>query len=442
LLYPADAAVAFFLGANNWHLDTPLQLEHNSDLVCKVHITAVRDVGLTACNLFPGAPDVMRKAATARVVSVVRGDCGDTIEIGFDWPQDGDAQWGMPVCQLFTELRPDETCLVFLKRFEGGCRLNRIRSKARVTPAAVPYDEGEVPLLRLLEEFLTGLDSDDPMVRLQAVEELGEIGDTLMKELGPFAEPNDPSARIASSLRRAQQVIRRARSDENLVVRSVALMVSFQLGDPPNLDQTRQLLLTDPGRFGPADSVDEYGINDFCVAARQKRLLATMDATTRRALKDLENGSTIRRPAGHGIYRGVPGFPYAQFFKWALRTEAVARSAEMRGRIANVIWIRYERASVPEMIHLLDDPEIAIRRTAASALNKCIRGNFTNAWDRSSFYASPVGEGSGQVPEKPLEERLNDYEQNEQEYLRFWKDWWQQNKTRFDIDAEDLQTVS
>jgi hypothetical protein len=219
-------------------------------------------------------------------------------------------------------------------------------------------------------------------------------------------------------------------------------MASFQLADPPDLDQVAELLSCDPNRFGPLDSRAKYGIDDFCISSLQKRLLETMDATTRRSLKDLEDGSTIRRPAGHDIYRGVLGFPYARFFRWALETEVVAGSAEMRGHIANVIWIRYERASVPEMVRLLDDPEIAIRRTAVSALNKCIRANFTNAWDRRSFSASRVAEGSGQVPEKPLEERLKDYQQNEQEYLRYWKDWWQQNKTQFDIDAEELRGVS
>ncbi len=210
-------------------------------------------------------------------------------------------------------------------------------------------------------------------------------------------------------------------------------MSSFKLGDPPSLDQTLAILHADPNDFNPADSKSKYGIRDFCTSGLQRSLLETMDATTRRSIKYLDNGSTIR--AFHhqrGIYRGVPGFPYTRFFQQALKTEPVKNDSNMRKSIANVIWIRYEKASVPQMIHLLDDSERHIRGTAVSALKKCINGNFSNAWDRRSFYSS--GRNSVKLmqrQEKPLEQRLKEYEEHEQEYIQYWKKWWLQNRDQF-----------
>ena len=88
---------------------------------------------------------------------------------------------------------------------------------------------------------------------------------------------------------------------------------------------------------------------------------------------------------------------------------------------------------MPEMIELLDDDERPIRRTAVSALNKCVNANFSNAWDRRTFYGpDPDTERSGQMPEMPLEQRLADYERYETEYIAYWQAWWQKNRGRFE----------
>ena len=163
-----------------------------------------------------------------------------------------------------------------------------------------------------------------------------------------------------------------------------------------------------------------------------------MDSTTRRFIRSLNDGEIIRAPGRHGdVYRGVPGFPYARFYRLALATEVVGRDADMRHAIANVLWIRCEKASVPEMIRFLDDSKTGIRQTAVSALNKCINANFSNEWDRSTFYRRDVAANTpGPTHEKPLEERLRDYELNEREYIRYWKDWWRENRSQYEGAAD------
>jgi len=66
-----------------------------------------------------------------------------------------------------------------------------------------------------------------------------------------------------------------------------------------------------------------------------------MDATTRRVVVDLKDGSVIRKEANSPYpFRGVRGFDYAEFYRQALDCEVVKNSEQMRTAIANVIWIR------------------------------------------------------------------------------------------------------
>ena len=429
-------ACGYVAGNNGWHLRSPFQMKANADLVCKVRIDRVRDVGISTSTLFPGAPEVRRRVAQAQVISVVEGDCPTSIEIEYDFPLGDSPLWSEPVSNLYTQLTEGEVCLVFLDRSKGPYHLGRLSSKARVVPTRVPYTLGDEPLLRLLAEFLAGLTCEDEMVRLQAVEELGWIGDELMKQIGPVDLRGEPSRSTADALKLAQRAIRTSRQSPDVVIRATAIISSFQLADPPTLEEALSILLADPNSLGPDDSRAKYGIRDFSVAQMQGRLLETMDTTTRRAIKDLDTGSTVRGPDDHPLYRGVPGFPYASFFRIALSTEVVAQSEPMRRAIANVIWIRYERASVPEMIRLLDDPESSIRRTGVSALNKCINRNLSNEWDRQTFYES------GPSDRKPLDQRSQDYVANEEEYIQYWKAWWAEHAREFDHVHTDMAATN
>lgn len=423
-------AFAYPAGSNNWHLNSPLQAIHNSDLVCKVSILSIHEAGKTMSSFGMGR-EVIRYVATAKVISIIKGSCDAVIQIQFHGPNDKMVSMVLSNWPLFTELQSGEHCLVFLRHTDKGYYLNRICSKARVVAKKVDYHQDENILIRLLSEFQAGLDAKDEMVRLQAVEELGYVGDELLEKLRPFQGEDGENYRIAHSLKEARRAIRRACLDEDIVVRSVAVMSSFKLGDPPRIDQVKAILKADPNRITSAESRSKYGIDDFCVTGLQRSLLSIMDETTRRAMKDLDDGSTMRRPLG--IFRGVPGFAYADFYRWALETDLAKSNKDLRLSIANVIWIRYEKDSVPQMIQMLDDPEQSIRRTAASALKKCINGNFSNAWDRRSFYSSGFDsiKRMNEIKEKPWEQRLKDYQEHEHEYIQYWKKWWSENQERF-----------
>jgi len=224
------------------------------------------------------------------------------------------------------------------------------------------------------------------------------------------------------------------RSCDDMVIRNVSIISSFQVDDSPGIEGPLELLLMNPSDFDLNDSLRKYGIRDFCISSLQLRLLETMDDATRRVVVDLKDGTVIRREIGSPYpYRGVRGFDYADFYRQALNCEAVKNNEQMRTAIANVLWRRYERASVPEMIGFLDNSKIYIRMAAVSALRTCINSDRSNSWELGDFYNPQTTDpGSSNIPEKPLEQRLKDYENNEQEYIQYWKNWWQEHENEFE----------
>lgn len=422
---PLKKIFAYPVGANGWHLNSVLQTKSNADLVCKIKVLSVRTEGVTQNPYSITRQDMSQMIATSRVLSVIKGECPEVLDIEYYYPKDRGPNSGFPFSQFYAELSEDEICIVFLKKSEPYYKLNRISSKARVQPKVVDYDLGDTPVLRLVAEFVAGCNSADEMAKLQAMEELGYLGKEMVRDLGQFRSDKERFDQVAFGLSKAKQALRRTRSSKNLVIRNVSIISSFLADDSPGIEAPLELLRLDPNKFDQTDSMKKYGIRDFSISSLQLRLLETMDAATRRSIVDLKNRRIGRIEGRRGIFRGVRDFNYAEFFRQALDCEAVNNS-QMRKSIANVIWIRYEEESVPEMIRLLDDPDISIRQTAMSALRKCINSDLSNSWTLSKD-----GTDFGPPEDKPLEERQNDYENNEQQYIQHWKKWWKENIDRF-----------
>ena len=432
---PPEESFGYPGGSNGWHLNSPFQARHNADLVCKVRILSIRRQEVIKYDPSTLMPNISRMIATSKVLSVIKGECPQVINIEFLYPpKERNRNFGSPLCQIYTELSENEVCIVFLKQAKTYYKLNRIMSKARVQPEIVDYNLGNTPNLRFLAEFLAGCNSGNEIVKLQAVEELGYLGEVMIRQLRPFKGDKESFQRITFGLGRAKGALRKTRSGENIVIRTASIISSFQVDDSPCIEGPLELLRMNPSYFTPNDSLKKYGIRDFCVPSLQLRLLETIDSTTRRVVIDLKDGSVIRREEGSPyIFRGVRGFDYAEFFKQALNCESVKKDTQMRSHIANVIWIRYEKRSVPDMIRLLDDLSMHIRRTAVSALRKCINSDRSNSWERLHFYDPRAAkEYLRRGIEKKLEDRLKDYQDNEQEYIQYWKKWWQEHKSEFE----------
>jgi hypothetical protein len=435
LLLIPEKSYSFTIGSNSWHLNSPFQTKHNADIVCKIKVRSIRHEEVTKGNLLRGVSDLYRTIATSDVISVIKGKCPRIIDIEFHYPKERNLNFGFPITQAYTELSKNEVCIVFLKQAMPYHKLNRIYSKLRISPEVINYNLGDTPNLRLLAEFLASCNSDNEMVRLQAAEELGYLADAMISHSRLFREDKKLFQKTAFGIGKIKEALRKMHSSEDIVIRNVSIISSFKADDSPGIEGPLYLLRMNPSVFDPNESLKKYGIKDFCIASLQLNLLETIDSMTRRAIINLKDGSVIRRKDGNpGIYRGARGFDYEDFFRQALSCEVVKKNDKMRSAIANVIWIRYEKRSVPEMIRLLDDPSMHIRQTAVSALRKCINSDFSNSWERFHFYNPQAAKEylRGGI-EKKLEERQKDYKDNEQKYIQYWKKWWQEHKSKFEI---------
>jgi hypothetical protein len=346
LLFP-EKSYGFITGSNSWHLNSPFQAKSNADVVCKIKVLSIRQEKVIKSNLFPGASDVCRMIAGSKVISVIKGKCPQVIDIEFHYPKDRNLNLGLPIEQVYTELSENEVCIVFLKQAQPGYKLNRINSKLRVQPEVIDYILGDTPNLRLLAEFLAGCNSDNELIQLQAVEEIGYLGNTMIHQIyrSPYLDNKQVLERcieIDSALEIARQTIKKMYSSQDLVIKSLAVIASFQVGVSPGIEKSLALLRMNPSDFDPNDSLKKYGIPDFCISSLQLRLLETMDSTTRRFMVNLKDQSIIKKPGGSYL-RGVPDFDYADFAKQAMQCKVVNDSKEMRSAISHILWITDDR---------------------------------------------------------------------------------------------------
>lgn len=349
LILPPEKSCGFTTGSNSWRLNSPFQTKNNADVVCKIKVLSIRRQEVIKSNLFLGkpAPDIYRMIARSKVLSVIKDKCPQVIDIEFHYPKERNLNLGFPIVQAYTELSENEVCLVFLKQVKPCYKLNRINSKLRVQPEVIDYNLGDTPNLRLLAEFLAGCNSENELIKLQAVEELGYLGNTMIHQIyrSPYLDSKQVLERcieIDSALEIARQTIRKMYSSRDLVIKSLAVIASFQVGVSPGIEKPLSLLRMNPSDFDPNDSMEKYGIPDFCISSLQLRLLQTMDSTTRRFLVNLKDQSVIKKPSGSYL-RGVPDFDYSEFAQQAMQCKVVKDNKEMRSAIAHILWITDDR---------------------------------------------------------------------------------------------------
>jgi len=347
LFLPPEKSYCFTIGSNSWHLNSPFQAKSNADLVCKIKVRSIRREEVIKSNLFPGAPDVSRMIAKSDVISVIKGKCPQIIDIEFYFPKNRNLNAGFPITQAYTELSENEVCIVFLKHAKPYYKLNRINSKLRVQPEAVDYNLGDTPDLRLLAEFFAGCNSDNELIKLQAIEEIGYLGNAMIHQIyrSPYLDNKQVFERcleIDSALEKARFTIKKICSCDDVVIKSMSVIASFQAGISPGIEKPLELLRMNPSDFDSNDSLKKYGISDFCISSLQIRLLQTMDSTTRRFLVNLKERSVIKKASGSYL-RGVPDFDYAEFARQAMQCKVVKDTKEMRSAIAHILWITDDR---------------------------------------------------------------------------------------------------
>ncbi len=264
LFLPLQDTFAYPSGSNGWHLNSALQAEHNADLVCKVQIISVSREGQYRDGGMDGPVSVMtRMTAHSKVLSVIKGKCPDVLDIGFSYPTDISNESGIIPFHDYTNLSRGEVCIVFLKKSESGFVLNRIRSKARIQPEIVDYNLGNTPIFRLIDEFLVSCSSDDELVKLQAVDELGYLGAKIIHDFRTFKGDKELFQTMVSALVKVKMALSKTNSCSNLVVRNVSIISSFKVDDSPGIKLPLDLLSLDPAEFDQKSSIKKYDGRPF-----------------------------------------------------------------------------------------------------------------------------------------------------------------------------------
>ena len=429
----------------HWQVDATRQAATEADRVVKVEVLSLLEAGTARNEVSASPPELRRLTASCRVLSEIKERCPGIIRVEFQYPAESDIEGNPSLAQQFTSLRVGEVALVFLKDIGMDFRLSRINGKVRVTADRVRHEMVDEPNERLLSEFVASAQDSDPMVRLQAVEELGYVGDAILREMAASqyrysSEAADRCIMLDKKLDAAREVLAEARKSTDPVVRFAAIISSFQVDTTPGEATALEILHVDPAKLSPAESLAQYGSIGFSVQAMQARLLDVMDATTRRLLLDMRERDVIRRQDGKP-YRGIRDFWYPEFCAGALACESVRASGPMRWSLANILWVRSDVASVPEMIALLDDPDILVRSTVVAGLIKTVASPYSNPLEVHSPWMSSVDATDVEVRDREVDpaEAMRDYQLKEQEYLTYWKTWWDQNKD--DFDEADLKRM-
>ena len=427
--FPAFLVLPLFMGITSARpyfqtIDAQFHTANNADAVCKIK---VGEVAKLTTDL--GGGDLIMQLdhyqARVEVLASIKGKLAGTLLINFNYPPAENLAQDKWLEGMYSRLQPGETCLALMKVTGTKYTLLEGPGKVPADPEIFAYDLGDEPAQKLLAEFCGGARSRDKQVQRTAIEQLGYLGEDCYKNLH-----NLNAIRFLlqeKDLRRAQAVVKEACHSADPILRGLAFCSGFQLNVNPGLEGPLEFMkLTVPAEES-APAWVEFDSRHPQIITLRRRLLRTLDETTRRSIPDPNTGQTMWKPDHSDIYRGVPGFDYARFYREVLSLPLVAQDLELRRECANVIWIRFEKSSVPEMIRLLDDPNSSIRQTGVSALRKCIHHDFSNSWDLQYLEKSaPMN-----LPERPLEERLAEYRTNEAAYLAYWRQWWGENKNQY-----------
>ena len=157
------------------------RLTHESDVVCKIRVTALAREGVYEVSSFHPPLKAKKAIAEAKVISAIKGEVPDTVRIVH--PEHTQMV-------AFTALSRDEVTIVFLKRAEGHYKFTDLHNgKMACVPSVVKYEHGEKPEDRMLSEVLALCNSSTGSTRLGAVERLGELGDIRGAKLSePFLD--------------------------------------------------------------------------------------------------------------------------------------------------------------------------------------------------------------------------------------------------------------
>ena len=285
-------------------------LTNDADRVYKIRVISVKEDGVYTDNHFSPPLTATKMVAHAEVQSVIKGLYMTEIDIAY--PK-STSMVG------FTPLSPEEVCIVFLKGTRSPFKYFDLHNgKMAATLQSGPECLGLTVQDKLLGQLLVSANTLKGKAQLEAIEELGKLGDF-----------------------RATSTLRKIADTDDIVVRSLSLTARIQVGDAPCIADLLAILKIPKSDFDKTQSCNKYRTTGYSVGDLQRELLWAIEQSV--VPSNMYSVPSVNPPISK-----LEGFDYADFFKQALNIDSVRKNTGTRRcRIATLRKLGDEK-SIPD----------------------------------------------------------------------------------------------
>ncbi len=282
-------------------------------LVCKLKMGSIAEAEVWS-------PNGTRCDATCKIISPLKGDVGKEVRITFRRHANG------PVMPGVDAVKAGEVFVVMLR---GETEPYEMFSAMRAVDAVVEPRFGRTPGDRMLAELAAMWKSNDPGLRIRAIEQIGIMRDT----------------------RGSDQVNAAATSDDAEIARA-GVIAQYRMKIAPDAKRTMELF-------------DEQMMDVWY----QESGIPQRDSDGNRILRRERGRDLIERPF---MERGLPDFDYATYVRDGIKKDWVRKDDHSLYVFFGVPWKVQRKACIPELVKLLVHPDHKVRWWAVKCLEHTV----------------------------------------------------------------------
>lgn len=280
----------------------------HASLACKLKMGSITEREV-------GSPSGTLCDATCSVLATVKGHLGKQVQITFRHHANGPHNPGMDT------VKEGEVYVVMLR---GKTSPYEMFAVIKAVDAVIEPTFGTKPGERLLAELVAMWKSNDPKMRIAAIEQMGIIRD-----------------------RRVSEEVIAAAKDKDAETARAGVIALYRMKIAPDAKRVMELF--------------------------DKQIMDVWYQESGEPQED-DNGEKIwRRDAGHTfLERGLPDFDYATYVREGIKKEWVRKDDQTLYMFFGVPWKVQRKECVPELVKLLDDPDKRVRWWAVLCLTHTV----------------------------------------------------------------------
>ena len=257
------------------------------------------------------SPSGTKCDATCKVISALKGEVGNEVQITFRRNANGPRQPGVD------DVKTGGAYVVMLR---GKTAPYEMFAAMEAVDAVVEPTFGTKPGDRLLAELVAMWKSNDPKMRIAAIEQMGIMRDT-----------------------RASKEVSAAEKDKDVETARAGVIALYRMKIAPDAKRVMELF--------------------------NEQIMDVWYQESGEPQKDSKGKVIWRRVAGHPFLdRGLPDFDYATYVREGIKNEWVRKDDNTLYVFFGIPWKVQRKECVPELIKLLDDRDKKVRWWAVICL--------------------------------------------------------------------------